>query len=118
MTTTTTTMPTTTVPTICPYGMTHVSMPVVKATPSSESPVDETTTPVIVEVSPDAQDEEIVEITTTGMPEDELPKILTPSTEDITTNPTLPGDEPKAVIYTRSKYIPMKAVILNVHILL
>ena len=109
-TTTTTTMPPTTGPTVCPYGMEHVEMPNVKATPTPESSVDETTTPVIVEVSPDAQDEEIVEITTTGMSDDELPKILTPSADDITTSPTLTGDEPKAIVYELSPETPIEDI--------
>ena len=69
---------------------------VAKITPSGTTPED---TPVIIEVSPNAQDEEIVEITVTGLPTDETPEILTPSTSDLLTSKTLPADEPKAVIY-------------------
>ena len=82
-TTTPTTVTTpTTGPTICPYGMQFVSVPVVQATPVVGTPVVTASTPVIVEVSPSAQDEEIVEITVT--PVTETPSIMSPAPEDLT----------------------------------
>ena len=81
------TMPTTvttptTGPTICPYGMQFVEMPTVQATPVDETKPITETTPVIVEVSPDAQDEVIVEITVT--PVTDTTTILFPAPEDLT----------------------------------
>ena len=67
-------------PTICPYAMEHVEVTgitVISGYTSSDKPA-----PKLFEVSPDAYNEQIVEIEVTGTPTDETPKILTPSTPD------------------------------------
>ena len=66
-------------PTICPYAMEHVEAPAVTATNAVTTGA--TPTPTLFEVSPNAYDEQIVEITVTNLPENETPKILTPNTE-------------------------------------
>ena len=67
-------------PTICPYAMEHVEVTGITVTPGYE-PSDEPA-PKLFEVSPDAYNEQIVEIEVTETPTDETPKILTPSTPD------------------------------------
>ena len=57
------------------------------------------------------QDEEIVEITVEG---DDNPEILKPSTDDLTTNPTLPGDVRKAVIYELGPQVTIPRSIKNI----
>ena len=70
-------------PTICAYGMEHVYVPNVPATPVAPYTIVDSETPVLIEVSPSAQDEEIVDVTVTGMPSDDTPKILKPSTDNL-----------------------------------
>lgn len=74
------TMPYTTGPTICPYAMAHVE--VTGITVKDGSTPSDKPAPKLFEVSPDAYNEQIVEIEVTGTPSDETPKILTPSTPD------------------------------------
>lgn len=75
------TMPVTTMPTICPYAMEHVE--VTPVTPQVSTVVDKLSAPKLFEVSPNAEEEQIVEITVTENNGDK-PKILTPSTDDVT----------------------------------
>ena len=70
-------------PTVCAYGMEHVYVPNVPATPVAPYTIVDSETPVLIEVSPSAQDEEIVDITVTGMPTGETPEILKPSTDNL-----------------------------------
>ena len=74
-------MPQTTMPTICPYAMEHVE--VTPVTPQVSTIGDKLSAPKLFEVSPNAEFEQIVEITVTDNQE-EKPKILTPSTDDLT----------------------------------
>ena len=60
-------------------------------------------TPTLHEVSPNPRDETIVEVDVTGLPKDEKPSVLEPSTDDLEETPTLPKDVKKAVIYDISK---------------
>ena len=56
-----------------------VTVPSVKAVEAGEE------TPVLVEVSPNAQVEDIVEVTVEGkvVKDDEIPQILVPATDDL-----------------------------------
>ena len=67
-------------PTICPYAMEHVE--ITPVTPQVSTVGDKLSAPKLFEVSPNAESEQIVEITVTD--NQDKPKILYPSTEDIT----------------------------------
>ena len=71
----------TTMPTICPYSMEHVE--VTPVTPQVSTVGDKLSAPKLFEASPNAEVEQIVEITVTNNQE-EKPKMLTPSTDDVT----------------------------------
>ena len=73
-------VPQTTMPTICPYAMEHVE--VTPVTPQVSTVGDKLSAPKLFEVSPNAEVEQIVEITVTDNQE-EKPKILYPSTTDV-----------------------------------
>ena len=68
-----------TIPTICPYAMEHVE--ITPVTPQVSTIGDKLSAPKLFEVSPNAELEQIVEITVT---DDDKPKILYPSTDDVT----------------------------------
>ena len=59
--------------------MEHVYVPSVPAKPTTYNPVSPDT-PVLVEVSPSAEKEEVVDIKTQG---DNEPKVLTPAPENV-----------------------------------
>ena len=61
--------------------MTHVKMPNIEPKYPEETP--ETPNNVLVEVSPNAQAEEIVDITVQFMPENVIPMILKPSVHEL-----------------------------------
>ena len=63
--------------------MEHVYVPNVPATPVAPYTIVDSETPVLIDVSPSAQNEEIVDVTVTGMPVDETPMILKPSTDNL-----------------------------------
>ena len=63
-------------PTICYDAMEHVEVTGVVAKDA------DATTPIVFEITPDADQEQVVEIEVTGLEEDEKPTILKP-TEDL-----------------------------------
>ena len=87
--------------------MEHVVVPNMPATgtPGPNSPP----APILIEVSPNAQEEEIVEITSTGSSTMFPPMILKPYTEDLDLSPTMPADLPRvAVIDLGVSKVPTK----------
>ena len=76
--------------------MEHVVIPNLPATgtPGPNSPP----APILLEVSPNAQEEEIVEIKSTGSSTMFPPMLLKPYTEDLDLSPTMPADLPRVAV--------------------